>query len=38
MLQHSTPEDFIIATGVTYSVRRLVEEAFLPPRWTWFVG
>ena len=28
MLQHSKPEDFVVATGVTFSVRRLVEEAF----------
>lgn len=28
MLQHSKPEDFVVATGETYSVRRLVEVAF----------
>jgi GDPmannose 4,6-dehydratase len=28
MLQHDTPEDFVIATGQTHSVRDLVELAF----------
>lgn len=28
MLQHDTPDDFVIATGNTYSVRHLVEKAF----------
>lgn len=28
MLQHSKPEDFVVATGETYSVRHLVEVAF----------
>src|SRR6266508_3859687 len=28
MLQHDTPEDFVIATGKTHTVRRLVEIAF----------
>jgi GDPmannose 4,6-dehydratase len=28
MLQQEVPEDFVIATGVTHSVRRLVEVAF----------
>jgi len=28
MLQHSQPEDFVIATGVSHSVRDLVETAF----------
>lgn len=28
MLQQSKPEDFVIATGVTHSVRRLVEVSF----------
>jgi len=27
MLQHSEPEDFVLATGETYSVREFVEEA-----------
>ncbi len=29
MLQHSIPEDFVLATGVTTSVRRFIELAFL---------
>src|SRR5262249_6089273 len=28
MLQHDQPDDFVIATGVTHSVRELVEMAF----------
>lgn len=28
MLQHHTPEDFVIATGVAHSVREFVESAF----------
>ena len=28
MLQHETPEDFVIATGVTHTVREFVETAF----------
>jgi GDPmannose 4,6-dehydratase len=28
MLQHDTPEDFVIATGETYTVREFVEAAF----------
>lgn len=28
MLQHDTPEDFVIATGETHSVREFVEVAF----------
>lgn len=28
MLQHSTPEDFVIATGVSHSVRELLQIAF----------
>lgn len=28
MMQHETPEDFVLATGKTYSVKRFVEEAF----------
>ena len=28
MLQHPKPEDFVVATGETYSVRRLLEVAF----------
>src|SRR5581483_10349942 len=28
MLQHDTPEDYVIATGVSHSVRQLVEIAF----------
>lgn len=28
MLQQPKPDDFVVATGKTYSVRRLVEEAF----------
>ena len=28
MLQHNKPDDFVIATGETYSVRDFVEEAF----------
>lgn len=28
MLQHSEPDDFVIATGESYSVRQLVEESF----------
>lgn len=28
MLQHETPEDFVVATGQTHSVRRLLEVAF----------
>ena len=28
MLQHETAEDFVLATGKTYSVREFVEEAF----------
>ena len=28
MLQRSTPEDYVIATGVSHSVRELVEIAF----------
>lgn len=28
MMQHSTPEDFVLATGETYSVRQFVEKAF----------
>ncbi len=28
MLQHSEPEDFVVATGVVKSVREMVEEAF----------
>jgi GDPmannose 4,6-dehydratase len=28
MLNHTTPEDFVIATGVKHSVRQLVETAF----------
>lgn len=29
MLQHDTPEDFVLATGETYSVRQFIEWAFL---------
>ncbi|HSK45021.1 MAG TPA: GDP-mannose 4,6-dehydratase, partial [Candidatus Binatia bacterium] len=29
MLQQSTPDDFVIATGVTHSVKELLEIAFL---------
>lgn len=28
MLQHDTPEDFVLATGATYSVREFVEWGF----------
>ena len=28
ILQHEVPDDFVLATGRTYSVRRLLEEAF----------
>jgi len=28
MLQQDTPEDYVIATGVTYSIREFVEKAF----------
>src|SRR5262249_7837725 len=28
MLQHSTPDDYVVATGVSHSVQRLVELAF----------
>lgn len=28
MMQQETPEDFVLATGKTYSVKRFVEEAF----------
>lgn len=28
MLQHDTPDDFVIATGETHTVREFVEEAF----------
>ena len=28
MLQHDTPEDFVVATGASYSIRELLEEAF----------
>lgn len=28
MLQHETPDDFVIATGETHSVRELLDEAF----------
>ncbi len=28
ILQHSTPEDFVLATGETHSVRELIELAF----------
>ena len=28
MLQHDTPEDFVIATGETHTVREFVETAF----------
>jgi len=28
MLQHDTPEDFVLATGKTYSVRTFIEKAF----------
>lgn len=28
MLQHSKPDDFVVATGQTHSVRELIEEAF----------
>ena len=28
MLQHSEPDDFVVATGKTYTVREFVEEAF----------
>ena len=28
MLQHSTPDDYVIATGETHSVREFLEEAF----------
>lgn len=28
MLQHDTPDDYVIATGSTYSIRTLVETAF----------
>jgi GDPmannose 4,6-dehydratase len=37
MLQHSEPEDFVLATGKTYKVRTLVERAFeiagIPLKW-----
>src|SRR5208282_5890911 len=29
MLQQSTPEDFVIATGETHTIRELLDEAFL---------
>ncbi len=28
MLQHDTSEDFVLATGETYSVRQFIEWAF----------
>ena len=28
MLQHDTPDDYVIATGETHSVREFLEEAF----------
>jgi GDPmannose 4,6-dehydratase len=28
MLQQDTPQDFVLATGQTFSVRTFVEEAF----------
>lgn len=28
MLQHDAPEDFVLATGETYSVREFIEWAF----------
>lgn len=28
ILQHETPEDFVLATGKTYSVRKFVEDCF----------
>jgi GDPmannose 4,6-dehydratase len=28
MLQHDIPEDFVLATGETHSVREFVEKAF----------
>lgn len=28
MLQQDTPDDYVVATGATHSVRRLVERAF----------
>jgi GDPmannose 4,6-dehydratase len=33
MLQQDHPEDFVIATGVQYSVRQFVE--FAAPSWAW---
>jgi GDPmannose 4,6-dehydratase len=35
MLQHSTPDDYIIATGQTHSVRDFVEEAFAAVNLPW---
>ena len=34
MLQPDIPEDFVIATGETHTVREFVEEAFASPGWT----
>jgi GDPmannose 4,6-dehydratase len=28
MLQHDTPDDYVVATGETHSVREFLEEAF----------
>ena len=35
MLQHYTPEDFVIATGETHSVREFVQEAFAHAGLNW---
>ena len=35
MLQTNTPDDFVIATGASYSLEQLVEKAFEPYRLDW---
>jgi GDPmannose 4,6-dehydratase len=35
MMQHETPDDYIVATGVTHSVRDFVEAAFSSVRLEW---
>ena len=35
MLQHSQPDDFVIATGETHSVREFAEEAFAAAGLNW---
>ncbi len=35
MLQHSEPEDFVVATGEAYSVRQFLQEAFSRAGLTW---